>query len=211
MIQNIIFDMDGTLLNTAKSAVPACHTAAKEFGLPPVSPEVIRQTIGWANPEFYYRLYPRLPKELVELYGEAVEVQEAALVEALGPDILFDGILDLLEVLKGHGCSMAVASTGSWDHVDGALRAAGIQDYFDLIRCDQPVKIRMVQEIIALRPLGGWLMIGDKDKDAVAGRENGILTIGAAYGFGTEAEMALFDHVIQHPIELLPHVLERYQ
>ena len=48
-----------------------------------------------------------------------------------------------------------------------------------------------------------WLLIGDKDKDARAARANGIASVGVRYGFGTETELAQFDHLIAQPIDLL--------
>ena len=200
---NIIFDMDGTLVDTAKATVPACQAGSRDFALPPLEPIRIRQTIGWANPEFYHRLYPDIDPALREEYGEAVEVYEAAMIRELGQDVLFAGIHELLTALRDRGCQLAIASTGSTEHVDISLAAGGIRDFFAMIGCNQPDKVDMVAAIKKTRPDGRWLLIGDKDKDARAARANGITSVGVRYGFGTETELAQFDYLIAQPLDLL--------
>lgn len=200
---NIIFDMDGTLVDTAKATVPACMAGSRDFALPPLEPVRIRQTIGWANPEFYHRLYPDIDPDQQERYGDAVEAYEAAMIRELGQDVLFAGVLELLNALQDRGCHLAIASTGSTEHVDISLAAGGIRDFFSIVGCNQPDKEEMVAVIKQACPDGRWLLIGDKDKDARAARANGIVSVGVRYGFGTETELAQFDHLIARPLDLL--------
>ena len=200
---HIIFDMDGTLVDTAKATVPACLAGAKDYSLPALEPERIRQTIGWANPEFYQRLYPDIDPDLQVRYGEAVEIYEADMIRELGQDVLFAGILELLAVLQKRGYPLAIASTGSTEHVDISLAAGAIRDFFSIVRCNQPDKEDMVGTIKQTNPDARWLLVGDKDKDARAARANGIVSVGAQYGFGTETELTQFDHLIAQPLDLL--------
>jgi phosphoglycolate phosphatase len=208
IIRNIIFDMDGTLVDTAKATVPVCIQCARELGLPPRDPASIRELIGWSNPEFYFRMYPEIPKELVLHYAAEVEAREARYIQELGRDILFPGMGALLDILKSRDYYLAVASTGSPEHVEVSLRASGIQEFFDIIRCGEPVKIQMVRDIIGKGLKGDWLIVGDKDKDAEAGKENGIVTVGAVYGYGSTGELKMFDFRIDTPLNLLKYLSE---
>lgn len=202
-VRNIIFDMDGTLVDTAKATVPTCLQCAEDFGLPKPDPNKIRELIGWSNPEFYYRMYPDFPRDLIDAYGEQVEIKEASYIETLGKDILFPGVQELLEILKSEGFYMAIASTGSQEHVDVCLNTSDIQSFFDIIECGEPEKVEMVHRIQQGGPKGDWLLVGDKDKDSTAGNKNGMITIAAKYGFGTEEEFQTFDLSIETPKELI--------
>jgi len=202
-VRNIIFDMDGTLIDTAKATVPICLQCAEDFGLPKLNPNYIRELIGWPNPEFYYRMYPDFPRDLIDFYGEEVEHKEARYIETLGKDILFPGVQELLNVLKSNGFYMAIASTGSQEHVDVCLGASGICSFFDTVQCGEPDKVEMVRRIRQAGPKGEWLLVGDKEKDSTAGNKNNMITIAAKYGFGTQEEFQTFDLWIETPLELI--------
>ena len=200
---SLIFDLDGTLIDTAKATVPACMAGAARFGLAVLEPACIRQMIGWANPEFYDRLYPDVDPDLRELFAAAVEIDETSLIRLMGPDILFAGISELLAALAARGYYMAIASTGSIGHVEASLAASGIAGYFAEVHCSRPDKEEMVAAIRQKDPDATWLLVGDKSKDARAARANRILSVGARYGFGSDNEMSQFDQTIETPLDLL--------
>lgn len=202
-VKNIIFDMDGTLIDTSKISVKACQQSASEFGLPIQDQKKIIGLIGWADPEFYYRLYPNVDKSVIHKYASVVAKREQEYIKELREKALFPGIAELIKTLKSNGFYLCIASTGSLAHVHGCLEATCLKNEFDIIKCNEPLKIRMVKEIIKGGPTGEWLMIGDRSKDFEAGNSNGIITIGAAYGFGTETEMKQFDLEINSPLKLL--------
>jgi len=205
-VKNIIFDMDGTLINTAKITVQACQQAALEFDMPVRSPEKIKALIGWANCDFFPKLYPEIEVKLLEKYAELVYEIEIKNMLKLKEKLLFPGVQKLLETLKLKGYYLCIASTGSVKHVEFALRNSNIYSFFDNIKCNQPEKIKMVGEIIKNGPGGSYLMVGDKCKDFEAGSENNIITIAATYGFGSEEEVEKFDLAISEPIDLLRYL-----
>lgn len=202
-VKNIIFDMDGTLVNTAKATIPACQESAVKFGLPVKQPDEIAKMIGWANPEFYLRLYPDFNPELIYSFAEETEIKEKRMIEEMGAEILFPGVRELLEYLKLQGCYLAIASTGSLEHVETSLKVTGIYDIFDTINCGESEKGSMVKRIIEGGPSGEWLILGDKSKDSHAGRINEIITVAARYGFGFDEEYEQFNAGIDKPLELL--------
>ena len=63
---NIIFDMDGTLIDSAKIAIPAFEKICPEFGMPIPDDDAITSAIGYANPHFYYRIYPNIGKNKLQ-------------------------------------------------------------------------------------------------------------------------------------------------
>jgi phosphoglycolate phosphatase-like HAD superfamily hydrolase len=202
-IRNIIFDMDGTLINTAIVTIPACQKAAEKFGLPIKSANEIKQLIGYADPEFCYKLYPDSDKDILNKFSIDVGKRENELTREFGTDVLFPGVQEMLNILKQHKFYISIASTGSEDHVEISLQTSGIFDMFNIIKCNKPEKTEMVKYIVENGPKGEWLIIGDKSSDLNAGKNNGIVTIAARYGFGSEMEYNQFDFSINTPHQLL--------
>jgi phosphoglycolate phosphatase-like HAD superfamily hydrolase len=158
-IRNIIFDMDGTIADTAKVSVPSCQRTAKLMGLPVKSGEEIAGMIGWASPEFYYRLYPEVDRGFLAEYAKAVEINEKIIMRELGEDLLFQGIKDVLHFLSERGYFLCVASTGDTDHVNSSLTSSGVISLFDIIKCDESEKVDMVKSIIDSGPDGNWAIL----------------------------------------------------
>ena len=191
----VIFDLDGTLIDSAKTAHAAVSHCAREHGLPPVSEADVRAAIGIPNPDFYYRLYPDYPREQVAAFGHQVEKREDQVTREIGAALAFPGVPALLDSLKRDGFSLYIASTGDEMHVHGALEATGLGKYFDGIHCGEADKAGMLQRILSARPSQSAVMVGDTAIDANAARENGIPSIGAGYGYCSSEREYLFDRV----------------
>lgn len=209
MIKNIIFDMDGTLADTAKATILSFEKYVPYFGFDPLSSQTIKNAIGYANPEFYYLLYPDQDKKKLIGFSELVEAYENIVICALKKKILFDDINTLLMELKAKGSKLYIASTGSLTHVECVLKSAGIIDLFEKISCEEPEKVSMVQKIMEATPSTNWLMVGDKQKDSYAAKINHILSVGAGYGYCVPEDYYSFDIIIQKPHELL-NILETF-
>lgn len=205
-VKNIIFDMDGTLINTSLISVQACQEAALEFGIPVQKTEDILELVGWANQEFFPKLYPGMDPELLGRYSESVLLRENLIVEKLQEKLLYPGVDELLCELKSRGLSLSIASTGPAEYVNLALKESSIYSYFDEIRCGESEKIRMVEDIMKGAPKGSYVIVGDRFKDYEAAKANNIVSIAAAYGFGSKEEIEKFDLVLNQPLDLLKYL-----
>ena len=204
-IHTVIFDLDGTLSDSAILTIAAFKKIAPAQGLPTPSKEAIRSTMGHATPEFYYILFPDFPQDLVYNAGLLVEQEELRLLPSLAGKLLFDGCRELLERLKENGFRLNIASTGAEDHVLSILNGTGIIGIFDAISYGRPDKTEMLREMIERgknSDKDGYLMVGDMKKDYEAARANGILSVGACYGY-CDRESADFDLYVDKPIDLL--------
>lgn len=201
-MRSVIFDLDGTLVDSALLTLMAFRSIGPRYGFPIPSPDVVRSAIGYANPEFYERIYPDLPKAEVHRFGELIEREELRIVPSICSSLLFPGCRELLKSLEQRGVCMYIASTGSEEHVSAMIDGAGIRGYFQAIYCGQPDKVEMLRDILGDQSPGAFVMLGDKQKDCEGAHTNGILAIGAEYGYCRRGE-ADFDAFIGDPMEIL--------
>jgi phosphoglycolate phosphatase-like HAD superfamily hydrolase len=205
-ITHIIFDLDGTLIDTVKASLEACLKTAEEFGFPRLTEEALMDAMGLPGPDFFRKLLPGMENDKLLEFARYADAAENALIRQLGKAVLFDGIEAMLTELSGRGKKLFIASTGSLEHVNTALSATGIRAFFTGVYCDHPDKTQSIGRIDELRKGGEWLMVGDKRIDANAARHHGIFSIGAGYGYCDPGERNFFDKIVFSPDELLEFV-----
>ena len=201
-IHTVLFDLDGTLSNSSILTVAAFDVIAPQFGLTPPTLEAIQRATGYSNPEFYFRLFPDIPQDKIAHMGSLIEQEELRILSSMSHMLLFPGCLELLNELRSRGIRLYIASTGATDHVYPILRETGIQDYFERIVCHRPDKTDMLREMTKDLDKDGCLMVGDMKKDYEAARANGIMSVGACFGY-CRREFTDFDIYIDTPFELL--------
>jgi phosphoglycolate phosphatase len=204
--KHFIFDMDGTLSDTAKATTIACNEAAKKMGLPPFPAERVKAAMGYPGLEYYQVLLGNVKQEIILTFQKETDLGEAREIQRIGREMLFPGIEEILTELKDRGVELYIASTGHPDHIKLLLDVTGIRPFFKSIHCGRPRKVEMTGEIIAAAGasfLGDWLFTGDKHIDAEAAKGNGILAVGAGYGYCLEKEKHLFDIIVETPGDLL--------
>ena len=211
-IHTVIFDLDGTLSDSALLSMEAFRAVLPKQGLPIPSEEAVRRAMGYATPEFYYILFPDLPHDKVYDVGLLVEEEELRILPALGANLLFEGCRELLMRLKESGKRLCIASTGSRDHVFSTLDGIRITDFFDTVSCDRPDKTETLREMIEADnkkgyiDKNGYILVGDMKKDYEAARANGIVSVGACFGYCVR-ESTNFDFYIDKPLELLKIII----
>lgn len=207
MAQTIIFDMDGTLVDTMLMTALAFEELAESYDLPVPPRQAIKDAMGLADLYFYRKIYPNEPEDKLPAFGDAVEKRESAIGFELGEKVLFAGVKDMLNALKANGKQLYLASTGSKTHVRDMLTCGGILEMFEGIHCAQPDKEEMTAQILRSAGNADAVFVGDTFKDANAARANNIPAIGAGFGYVKEEERALFDRVLDTPEALLEYLL----
>ena len=187
--QLLIFDWDGTLVDSIGRIVEAMHRAADVAGVPRCSDVAVRGIIGLELGVAIRTLYPELEEPLLietirRVYGEQYLALEAE------PSPLFEGVRESLEVFRQQGYQLAVATGKGRNGLDRVLVDKGWLDFFDITRCADETASKpdplMLHEILAhcrVQPEQA-LMVGDSIFDLLMARNAGVDAV--AVGFGAQ-------------------------
>lgn len=196
----VIFDIDGTLNQTALYAVEAYQEALAKRGKQASAQEII-SCIGSSPQVIIEKFFGTLEGEGRESWSREIKEREFALMEKNARP--FDGIPEALEELKSEGYKLAICSNNFPEHISHVLKAIHVREYFDVVASlelgrDKTEVLRNLLEQI--KPEGACL-VGDRIFDLRAARENKIPLIGCAYGYAPQ-EVQQADAVVASPAEL---------
>ena len=203
----VIFDIDGTLLQSHLITVPAIQETFADFGLalPPV--DDIQATFGLPVEEYEAWMASHASPEQAHELVEVTNRRELELIGEAGQ--LYPGVLDTLAALRDAGHALATCSNGSVPYVDEALDAHGLRPFFQVCRCigqgydGKTAMVRDIMEHLAARPA---VVVGDREGDIRGAHANGALAIAAAYGFGPPEELEDADASVRGAEEIVDAV-----
>ncbi|MDE6266677.1 MAG: HAD-IA family hydrolase [Muribaculaceae bacterium] len=193
-IKHLIFDFDGTLVDTAALIVSTMKAAAKELGLDSRSDADYRSTIGVRLEQVPQILWP----ENEAAQGQFAHTYRRRFDELSRPLNVecFDGVKETLAWLSDAGFSMAIASSRNGESLREYLKLFGITGYFSVILGGDDVRHGKPspEPVLTILERCGWsadetLTVGDAPVDIVMGREAGTLTCAVTYGNGKEKEL----------------------
>ncbi|MDD5177356.1 MAG: HAD-IIIA family hydrolase [Sterolibacterium sp.] len=195
----IVFDWDGTLMDSAAAIADALQTACRDLSIEPPSDARARHVIGLG---FQEALRQALPELDPELYLEVADRYRQHFLSQHHKLVLFDGVVDLLRALAERGFLLAVATGKSRRGLDRDLEVSGLAPRFLATRCadechskPHPQMLLELMEEFAVEPKN-TLMIGDTSHDLQMARNAGVLALAVAYGAhpraALEAELPLW-------------------
>lgn len=195
--QLLIFDWDGTLVDSIGRIVDSMRLAAQFCGLPWRDDAAIKGIIGLGLPEAIRALYPDIDElQLIQRFRGSYS--DHYLQFESEPSRLFEGVEESLQAFRAAGYHLAVATGKSRHGLDRVLAGRGWQDYFDITRCADETASKphplMLQEILAhfrLAPRQA-LMVGDSIFDLQMARNAGVDSV--AVGFGAQTLDSLRVH-----------------
>jgi phosphoglycolate phosphatase len=212
----IVFDLDGTLVDSAPEIATALNTAMAEIGQPPFPLSEVQTFIGGGAKVALQRALTARGSEIestvfdammASFYKVYAEVSEAG-------NGLYPGVKETLAELSRRGVPLGVC-TNKAEHITAiALRALGIAPFFSAVigaRDDLPRKPAPDMLLAALGRLGARpaeaLVIGDSRSDVGAARAAGCPVIAVSYGYahGPVADLRA-DRVIDRMVDLLHHL-----
>lgn len=217
MIKACIFDMDGTVSNTIHSITHFGNAALEKYGLHGFAPDDYKIMVGNGASILVRRMVDgngctdeETYQKVLKYYNETYDADFLYLTEA------YDGIIELLDMLRAKGIKTAVFSNkphGTTLKVADAL----FGDRFTVCygqREGKPIKpdptvLKEIMDELHVTP-DECLYFGDTATDMQTGKGGGCFTIGVTWGFRTEQEMLEngADAIIHTPDEALQY-LER--
>ena len=210
----VIFDMDGTLLNTLDDIADGVNYILEQYGYPRKAPEEVRRALGNGAGRLMEGVLPggrenprfdQILEEYCRYYQAHCQMKTRA----------YDGISETLEKLKAEGVSMGIVSNKG----DGAVKELARQYFSDCIRTAVGEKPGIRRKpwpdsvLEALRLLGGErasaLYVGDSEVDYETAKNAGIDCALVSWGFRSRELLEGFspNYLIDRPQELLSAVL----
>ena len=212
----IIFDLDGTLINTIDDLGQACNHALSACGYPIHKIEDYPRLVGNGINKLIERALPqehRNEETVMQLRAFFVPYYDEHNCDLTHP---YDGIPELLAALKAAGNTLAVASN-KYQAATEKIVAQLFPDMFDVVLGERENVARkpdpqIVYDIVeAMRRLGNEvtdkeiLYIGDSLVDADTAKAAKLPFVACTWGFCTREQLltAQANHMVDHPLEIL--------
>lgn len=186
--QLLIFDLDGTLVDSCRDLATAVNLMRRSFGLPPLSVETVTGYVG----DGVRLLVTRA------LQGTAIDIDEAMRVQAplyrehlLDETVLYPGVREGLGRLRELGHVLAVGTNKPADACDRIVQHFAIRPLFAQVMGGgstphlkpHPEMLQIMMKATGFAPEETW-MIGDNHTDLESGRRAGARCIFLSYGYG---------------------------
>ncbi|MBR5529142.1 MAG: HAD hydrolase-like protein [Oscillospiraceae bacterium] len=184
----IIFDLDGTLLDTSPGIFNSVRFAEQQMGFTPVTQAQLKAFVGPPPKEMYQKFHGVDEETAIKATSFHRQYsREKAIYEAE----IYPGMRETLAALKQQGYKLAVATLKGQKIAEEILKIYKIADFFDAIvgmdAAESFTKCKTIHVAMELSGATGTaLMVGDSEYDYVGAVEAGVDFVGASYGFGID-------------------------
>ena len=190
----IVFDWDGTLMDSTSAIVKSLQDSAADLGLPTPDKKKAAHVIGLGLRE---ALETVLPDVSPEYYPKLIERYRTHFLKNSVSLSLFDGVREMLDDLKNQDYFLAVATGKSRAGLNRAIDKVGLQGYFDASRTadethskPHPAMLLELTEQLG-EPMKRTVMIGDTTHDLLMANNAGASGIAVQYGAHSPKELQL--------------------
>ena len=217
-MKTVIFDLDGTLLNTIDTITYYGNKALSAFGFPTYSADRYKYFVGNGAVKLIERALDAsgeyAKEDFDKVFNYYNEIYNADSLYLTRP---YDGIVEMLEKLKSAGIKTGVISNkpdfATVDVVKKVLGEGlidichGARDSFPL-KPDPSSTLDILSELSGEKEISAF--VGDTSVDVATGKAAGLHTIGVKWGFRTEEELkdAGAEFIISHPDELCDIIIK---
>ena len=215
-LQAVIFDLDGTLIDSAPDITGAVNKLLTRYGRPTIGVEQVRGMVGDGAPILLRRAFaatgaeidPLASDEIYQTFLDYYEQQPSSL------DSIFPGVPETLDLLLARGLKLGLCTNKPERVTTEVLAQLDLARYFESVAGGDTLPVRkpdgghvscVVERLGASKD--GAVMVGDNHNDIAAARGAGIPVIAVSYGYPhfPTAEMgadAIIDHFTELPAML---------
>ncbi|WP_037989250.1 phosphoglycolate phosphatase [Tepidiphilus margaritifer] len=188
----LLFDLDGTLVDTLPDLAEAAARTLSDLGLPVSSPREIRHWVGDGIAELVRRFMAANGRTDPAEVAEATARFKAHYAEVNGmASRPYEGVPETLAELSCRGLVMGCVTNKDWEFTLPLLEALDLAPFFDVVVAGDTLPVKKPDPAMVLhacehlnRPAERALLIGDSAIDAQAGQGAGVAVALVTYGYG---------------------------
>lgn len=214
-IETVLLDFDGTIADTGRGIIYCVQYALRAYGLDETDSERLNSFIGPPLVDSFMRLYGLERQEAQKFVDKYREIYGDIGLYQSDP---YEGAEEMLKALSEGGYTLAIASTKPEPYVRKLSAHMGFDKYFSFISAPKlgtvnPPKSELITSAISALGTSAEksVMVGDRSFDILGAKAAGVVSIGAVYGYGGEAELRECgaDMLAYSPIEVVK-LIEAY-
>jgi 2-phosphoglycolate phosphatase len=218
-LEAVLFDLDGTLIDTAPDFAKVVNQLCQQHGRPTIDYQTIRNTVSHGaralvSLAFDYQEgdaeFESMRQELLQLYGQHLAVDTC----------LFEGMENLLSWLENNSLPWGIVTNKPRLYATPILDALGLSPRCEALVCPDDVrqtKPNAEPMLLACSQLScnatNTVYVGDHRRDIEAGRNAGMKTVAANYGYIDPEDPAinwLANYTVEHPRDIQPLLTDNF-
>jgi phosphoglycolate phosphatase len=207
----VVFDLDGTLIDSAADIAHALNRALGMRNLPPFSVGQVKGMVGGGVPKLVERALLAHGVSDIELLPLAADFVQFYRQNLTVRTTLYEGAVELLERLKGEGRRLGLCTNKQHSLTVETLNQLGIAKYFAAVageRAGSPRKPDPAPLLGVLAELGAppqsAVMVGDSAADVGCARAAGVASVVVDFGYSQIAAAALHSDAVISSLKDLP-------
>ena len=192
----LVFDWDGTLMDSAACIVESLQAACADVGLPVPSDERARYVIGLGLHDAMAHMLPGVP---ASEYPRIAERYRHHFLARDSCTTLFPGALEMVRDLRGRGHLLGVATGKGRNGLNRALDSTGLAQYFHATRCadegfskPHPGMLQCLMDDLGVAP-SRTVMIGDTTHDMEMARAAGVERLAVSHGAHQACDLLTYE------------------
>lgn len=206
----ILFDFDGTIVDSVQVGIAITNRLAEEFKFPPFDEETLEELKKLGSREALRR--SRIPAWKLPFLIRRFTKELNREIPSLQ---LFPGMRETLLELDRQGHLLGIVSTNSVKNIQEFLRIQGLTSTFDFVSASYALfrKSRLIVKILQQQQLQAAQVyyVGDETRDIEAARKSGVTAIAATWGLNSAEILQANDpdFLINSPPELIPLIVDK--
>ena len=192
MYDLVMFDLDGTLTDSARGITNCVKYALESFGIEENNYDTLKKFIGPPLVECFMEIYSFSKDDAIKALEKYRErFSDIGIYE----NDIFDGVEEMLKNIKKSGRKIALATSKPHVYANKILEYFKISEYFDIsvgpeLNETRNTKEEVIEDVLKLAPdCKNPVMVGDRKHDVLGAIHNNVSFIGVSFGYAEENEL----------------------